>query len=104
MFNLVCFITIQQSSQKWQELTEARKVSTVTINEETFKAEYENKLEATINDLREQHEVDMEQYKDDVESAFQSKVCCLEKIVKLQSTFENLSQHKHDVWRKQKLN
>jgi len=57
-----------------EELTEARKVSTVTINEETFKAEYENKLEATINDLREQHEVDMEQYKDDVESAFQSKV------------------------------
>ena len=53
-------------------------MSTVTINEETFKAEYENKLEATINDLREQHEVDMEQYKDDVESAFQSKVCYLQ--------------------------
>lgn len=65
-----------------EELTEARKVSTVTINEETFKAEYENKLEATINDLREQHEVDMEQYKDDVESAYN------EKITELQSSLE----------------
>merc|ERR1719354_1350249 len=33
---------------------------------ENFIATHENKLEATINDLREQHEVDMEQYKDDV--------------------------------------
>ena len=62
-------------------------MSTVTINEETFKAEYENKLEATINDLREQHEIDMDQYKDDVESAYNEKVFYFKNMVKTVTYF-----------------
>lgn len=57
-----------------QELEEARKISTVTISEDAFKAEYEQRLEKTICDLREQHEQEIENYKDDTEAAFNAKV------------------------------
>merc|ERR1719351_411678 len=57
-----------------QELHEARKVTNVSINEETFKAEYERRLEATIIDLRERHEQDVEILKEDLTDNFTEKI------------------------------
>lgn len=57
-----------------EELQEARKIQTVTISEDVFKAEYDQRLEATIIDLRERHEQDIENFKEDYEASFNAKI------------------------------
>jgi len=57
-----------------QEISEARSVQSVTISEDVFKAEYDQRLEATIMDLRERHEQDIEMFKEDYEASFNARI------------------------------
>jgi len=56
------------------ELFEARKVQTVAVSEESYKAEYDQRLEATIMDLRERHEQDIENFKDECDASYNSRI------------------------------
>ena len=60
-----------------QELNEARKIHTFKVSEvdAQVKANYESKLEATVIDLREQHSLELEQMREDLENEYTAKVC-----------------------------
>lgn len=73
-----------------EELSEARKIHTFKVNQvdAQVKADYENKLEATVNDLREQHSMGLDQMRDDLENEYTSKIEALSKDLESAKGFE----------------
>jgi DNA repair exonuclease SbcCD ATPase subunit len=73
-----------------EELSEARRISTFKVSEvsNTIKANYESKLEATVIDLREQHSLELDQMRDDLENEYTSKIEALSNDLESAKGFE----------------
>jgi len=73
-----------------EELSEARRISTFKVSEvdAKVKANYESKLEATVIDLREQHSLELDQMRDDLENEYTSKIEALSNDLESAKGFE----------------